>query len=196
MNPAMSAWIALRRRIEFQPSQSVLILGASGNAGRLAIQVARKFGASSVLAAARDESSFSELIELGADDAFTFDEAARGADVDVVIDYVWGKPTAAAMVEVLKARSDRGKEIKWIQIGSVGGLEAPVPSAALRSARLTIVGSGIGSVPGRAIVEELPDIARAIDDGFEVRSRAVPLSEVEDTWNAQPENGERIVFVP
>src|ERR1700761_9337264 len=45
MNPAMSSWVALRRRITFEPGQSVLILGATGNAGRLAIQVAKYLGA-------------------------------------------------------------------------------------------------------------------------------------------------------
>src|SRR3954467_11482221 len=54
MNPAMSAWVALRRRIEFPAGQDVLVLGATGNAGRLAVQVAKHLGAGRVIAAGRD----------------------------------------------------------------------------------------------------------------------------------------------
>ena len=54
MNPAMSSWVALRRRISFEAGQSVLVLGATGNAGRMAVQVAKHLGASQVIGAGRD----------------------------------------------------------------------------------------------------------------------------------------------
>jgi hypothetical protein len=80
------------------------------------------------------------------------------------------------MAEILTAREDRGRQLTWIEIGSVGGLEAPIPSAALRSARLDIVGSGIGSVPGRDFAKEIPQLADMIAKGtLDVRARAVPL---------------------
>ena len=49
MNPAMSSWVALRRRAGFQAGQDVLVLGATGNAGRLAVQIARQLGARQVI---------------------------------------------------------------------------------------------------------------------------------------------------
>jgi NADPH:quinone reductase-like Zn-dependent oxidoreductase len=67
LNPAMSSWIALRRRIEFPAGASVLVLGATGNAGRMAIQVARHLGAGRVVAAGRDPDRLAALAELGAD---------------------------------------------------------------------------------------------------------------------------------
>jgi NADPH:quinone reductase-like Zn-dependent oxidoreductase len=180
MNPVMSSWVALRRRIDFQRRQRVLILGATGNAGRMAIQVAKRFGAGQVIAAGRDGARLAALRTLGADDTCTFAEVAKAADVDVVLDYVWGEPTAQAMVDLLTARTDRGAPLTWIQIGSVAGQSAAIPSAALRSARLQIVGSGIGSVPGRDFLKELPKMVDAVTDGaFDVRARAVPLSQVE-----------------
>ncbi|SDQ60481.1 quinone oxidoreductase family protein [Thermostaphylospora chromogena] len=195
MNPGMSSWIALRRRIRFQPGQRVLILGATGNAGRMAIQIAKLFGAAQVIAAGRDETRLKALTALGADETVTFDEVNRAADVDVVLDYVWGDPAADAMIPMLTARADRGTPLTWIQIGSMAGQTAPIPAAALRAARLEIVGSGIGSVSARDIIAELPDLARAVTDGaIEVRARAVPLAEVSRMWNA--ETDDRIVFVP
>ncbi|WP_369264105.1 zinc-binding alcohol dehydrogenase family protein [Streptomyces sp. R35] len=197
MNPVMSSWVALRRRIDFGRRQRVLVLGATGNAGRMAIQVAKRFGAAQVIAAGRDTARLAELRALGADETCTFDELALAADVDVVIDYVWGEPTARAMVDMLTARADRSAPLTWIEIGSVAGPTAPIPSAALRSTRLQIVGSGIGSVPGRDFVKELPKLVSAVTQGvFDVRARAVPLAEVEHVWTATAGMSDRIVLVP
>ena len=197
MNPVMSSWVALRRRISFDRGQRVAILGATGNAGRMAIQVAKRFGASEVIAVGRDNSKLAELVPLGADQICNFDQLARAADVDVVIDYVWGGAAATAMVEILTNRADRSKPLTWLEIGAMAGPEATIPAAALRSARLQIVGSGIGSVPGRDFVEELPLLAQSIAAGaFDVRARAVSLAEVEHVWTAANADGDRIVFVP
>jgi len=197
MNPAMSSWVALRQRIDFGSRQQVVILGATGNAGRMAIQVAKRLGASWVIAAGRDTAKLDELTALGADEVCTFDQLARAADVDVVIDYVWGEPTAAAMVEILTNRRDRGQPLTWIEIGAIAGPEAAIPAAALRAARLQIVGSGIGSVAGRDFVKDLPVLAEAVAHGaFDVRAKAVPLAAVEEVWTSNVGTGDRIVLVP
>jgi len=197
MNPAMSSWVALRQRIDFRAGQQVLILGATGNAGRMAIQVAKRFGASRVIAAGRDTAKLAELAALGADEVCTFDQLARAADVDVVIDYVWGDPTGAAIVEILTDRAERSQPLTWLEIGAIAGPEAAIPAAALRAARLQIVGSGIGSVAGRDFVTELPMLAEAVAQGaFDVRARAVPLAAVEQVWTGTAESSDRIVLVP
>jgi NADPH:quinone reductase-like Zn-dependent oxidoreductase len=197
MNPAMSSWVALRQRIRFGRGQRVLILGATGNAGRMAIQVAKGLGAAQVIAAGRDQARLGDLRALGADETCTFDQLAAAAEVDVVLDYVWGLPAARAMTDMLTARADRSRQLTWIEIGSVAGLEAPIPSAALRSARLDIVGSGIGSVPGRDFAKEIPQLAAAVAKGaVEVRARAVPLTEVEQAWADAARTTDRIVLVP
>jgi NADPH:quinone reductase-like Zn-dependent oxidoreductase len=200
MNPAMSSWVALRRRVAFEAGQSVLVLGATGNAGRMAVQVARRLGASRVVAAARDAIKVSRLGL--ASDTVVLDDVERlgavAADVDVVLDYLWGEPAAAAMAALITARPDRGRPLTWIQIGSVAGPTAPIPSAALRAARLQVVGSGQGSVPTRDIVAELAALTEEIAGGtFAVDARAVPLAEVERAWEeAAAGTAERIVLVP
>jgi NADPH:quinone reductase-like Zn-dependent oxidoreductase len=197
MNPAMSSWVALRKRIDFGRRQRVLVLGATGSAGRMAIQVAKRFGAAQVIAAGRDQDRLAELAALGADTTCTFDQLDVAADVDVVIDYVWGEPTAQAMADILTARRDRSVLLTWIEIGSVAGPDAAIPSAALRAARLQIVGSGIGSVPGRDWIKEIPKIAAAVADGaFDVRARTVPLADIEQGWGEVTHSSDRIVVVP
>ena len=197
VNPVMSSWVALRRRIDFGRKQRVLILGATGNAGRMAIQVAKGLGAAQVIAAGRDQARLGDLKALGADETCTLDQLTAAAEVDVVLDYVWGPPAARAIADMLTAREDRSRELTWIEIGSVGGLEAPIPSAALRSARLEIVGSGIGSVPGRDYAKEIPQLAAAVAKGtLDVRARAVPLPQVEQAWADAAHTTDRIVVVP
>jgi NADPH:quinone reductase-like Zn-dependent oxidoreductase len=205
MNPAMSSWVALRRRIDFQPGQSVLILGATGSAGQLAVQIAKHLGASRVIAAGRDQERLDRLARI-ADETVSLvgtpvEIAERlgraAADVDVVIDYVWGPSTAAAMVAIVTNRADESKPLTWIEIGSMGGLTAEIPSAALRAARLSIVGSGQGSVATRDIVSELGELAGELSTGtFVINTRAVPLADVEATWGMKEDGDERVVITP
>jgi NADPH:quinone reductase-like Zn-dependent oxidoreductase len=197
INPVMSSWVALRHRITFKRGSSVLILGATGSAGRMAIQVAKQFGAKEVIGAGRNPQRLEELTALGADRVLTLDQLDQAADVDVVIDYVWGEPTAKGMVDVITHRRDRGKELSWIEIGAMAGPSAEIVSAVLRSSRTQIVGSGIGSVDGRHFRAEIADIAKAVTKGaFDVRTQTVPLSDVATAW-AQPHDGDkRIVFLP
>jgi len=192
MNPAMSSWVALRRRIDFSAGQGVLVLGATGNAGRLAVEVARLLGAGRIVAAGR---SAERLAALGAVETITFDELAGAADVDVVLDYVWGEPTARALVDVVTARADRGKPLTWIEVGSVAGSTTAIPSAVLRAARLQLVGSGQGSVPTRDIVAELAALAEEVPR-FDVDARAVPLSAVTHAWVDAATSRQRIVITP
>lgn len=206
MNPAMSSWIALRQRVQFIPGQSILVLGATGNAGRMAIQVARLFGAGDIVAAGRDAERLEATAALGATRTVLLDgdpdEVAghlgrAAADVDIVLDYLWGEPTAAAMIAVITGRTDRRKPISWIEIGSVAGPEAAIPSAALRAARLQIVGSGQGSVSTREILAELPELAAAITAGtIDVEAETMPLAEVGRAWAEARQSTHRIVLVP
>lgn len=207
MNPAMSSWVALRQRVSFQPGQDVLVLGATGNAGQMAVQVAKHLGAGQIIAAGRDTGRLAALPALGATatvplgagtgaDAGGDRLAKTAADVDVVLDYLWGPPAADAMVAIVTNRADRGKPLSWIEIGSVAGPTAEIPSAALRAARLQLVGSGQGSVSTREYLAELDVLAQEIAAGaIDVDARAVPLAQVEEAWSAT-DTKHRIVLVP
>jgi NADPH:quinone reductase-like Zn-dependent oxidoreductase len=206
MNPAMSSWVALRRRVPLQPGQSVLVLGATGNAGAMAVQVARRLGAGRVVAAGRDAGRLRALIQAGADDVvrLTADEeatrqalAAAAAETDIVLDYLWGAPAQLAITALLTARSDRGRALDWIQIGAVAGPTIELPSVALRSANFRLQGSGQGSVSPRGYLAELPSLVAEISAGtIEVRPHPVPLADVEQAWTKEETPGERTVLVP
>lgn len=194
-NPVMSSWVALRHRIEFPRDARVLVLGATGAAGTAAVQVARHLGAAQVIASGRNADRLAKLTALGADDTVRLGDddalARAAADVDVVLDYLWGDAATDAMRAIVTARARPGSRLDWITIGSSAGQDAVIPSAALRSSGLTIVGSGQGSVGRAAFVAELPAIVAVIADGTIVSaSTAVPASQVETAWDSDGGPGE------
>jgi NADPH:quinone reductase-like Zn-dependent oxidoreductase len=206
MNPAMSSWVALRQRVPFQAGQNVLVLGATGNAGQMAVQIASYLGADKVIAAGRNAGRLAGLPALGATGTVLLGVDAEAvarrlgqaaAGVDVVIDYLWGEPAAAAMVALITGRADDSQPLTWIQIGSVAGPTAAIPSAALRAARLQIMGSGQGSVSTREFLAELPALAREITTGsFEIDARPTSLVDVEQAWADATGPGQRLVITP
>jgi NADPH:quinone reductase-like Zn-dependent oxidoreductase len=206
MNPAMSAWVALRRRVPIEPGQSVLVLGATGNAGAMAVQVAKRLHAGRVVGAGRDLGRLNALTDLGADAVVQFTDdaaatanalAAAASEVDIVIDYVWGKPAEHAMMNLLTARSDRSRALNWIQIGAMAGPTIELPSVALRSANLRIQGNGQGAVSTRAYLAELPSLIDEINAGnLRIATRTVALRDVESAWTTPDVPGERTVIIP
>jgi NADPH:quinone reductase-like Zn-dependent oxidoreductase len=207
MNPGMSSWVGFKRRVEFTSGQSVLILGATGSAGQLAIQIAKHLGAGEVIAAGRDTHKLAALAALGADATIDLSAGAEevaaeltatAGNVDVVLDYLWGPPAEAAIMPVLLGRDDRSRLLTWVQIGAIAGPDIALPSAALRQANIHFLGSGQGSVSARGILEVLPSLVDEIDKGtFSLDVASHPLSDVADLWNQKlARSTERVVFVP
>jgi NADPH:quinone reductase-like Zn-dependent oxidoreductase len=206
MNPAMSSWVALRRRVPIEAGQSVLVLGATGNAGAMAIQVAKHLGAGRVIAAGRDQERLTALTALGADDLvrLTTDPkataqalAGAAAEVDIVIDYLWAAPAQQAIAALLTGRTDRSRALDWIQIGAMAGPTMELPSAALRSANLRLQGNGQGAVSTRAYLAELPALADQINAGtIAVNPHVAALADVEAVWSVPDRPGVRTVLIP
>jgi NADPH:quinone reductase-like Zn-dependent oxidoreductase len=207
MNPGMSSWVALHRRVAFEAGQSVLILGASGSAGQLAIQIAKHLGAGMVVAAGRDASRLGALSALGADETIDLgarpetvaaELATKAGGVDVVLDYLWGSPAEAAIMPVVKGSDDRSRLISWVQIGAVAGPTMSLASVALRQANIHFLGSGQGSVSASALLATLPELVAQIASGtFSIDASAGALADVETLWSA-PRTGptERTVLIP
>lgn len=202
MNPAMSSWVALRRRVPVQAGQTVFVLGATGNAGGMAVQIARLLGAGRVIGAGRDRSQLDALdadavVQLTGDADATARALAVAAEADIVLDYLWGEPAAHAMMALLTQRDDRSRLLEWVQIGAVAGPTMALPSAALRSANLRIQGNGQGAVSPQAYVAELPALVDEIDAGrIRVEVETAPLADVEAVWTRPTAPGVRTVLIP
>jgi len=202
-NPGVSSWAALRERAKLKPGETVLINGATGAAGRLAVQIAKHLGAKKVIATGRNVNALHALAPLGADATIALleNEAALeesfkqqfAEGVDVVIDYLWGKSAERLLIAGAKAGAD-AKPIRFVQIGSLGGPDITLPSAVLRSSAIELMGSGIGSIPPARLIAAIDGVLRAtVRAGFKIAVKAVPLSEIERAWQDE-DSTKRTVF--
>jgi NADPH:quinone reductase-like Zn-dependent oxidoreductase len=207
-NPGMSSWAALKARAKFAAGESVLILGATGIAGKLSVQIAKRLGARRVIAAGRNPQALEELKGLGADaviplaqehDALVsaFRKEIIEDGVDVVLDYLWGQPAEAVLAAVAqKGLQHASSRIRFIQIGNGAGPIISLPAATLRSSGLELLGSGFGSASMDEIMQAVRDFMQeAVRAPFQVNLKMVPLCDVESLWNTAEHNA-RLVFHP
>lgn len=207
-NPGMSSWMALALRAKFVAGESVLILGATGAAGQLAVQIAKRLGARRVMAAGRNPEALESLKTLGADAVIGLEQsrealvaAFRGEiaehGVDVVLDYLWSEPAECVLAAIAqKGLSHAAPRIRFVQIGQSAGATITLPAATLRSSGLEILGSGFGSASMKDIFAALADFFKeAAKSPFATKVQAAALGDVESLWNA-PERDARLVFRP
>jgi NADPH:quinone reductase-like Zn-dependent oxidoreductase len=209
-NPGMSCWAAFAARAQLKRGEAVLVNGATGAAGRLAVQIAKYMGAGRVIAAGRGREALESLKSIGADGIIPFNltpghpesaqelEAALepefSAGVDVVIDYLWGPSAAIILTAAAKAGRD-AVPMRFVQVGSISGDNIRLPSAALRSSSTVMMGSGINSVSMEGLLDAIEKVFHAARPAkLQVNTKTVPLSEVEKTWNADT-GSSRVVLV-
>ena len=207
-NPGMSAWGSLVERAHLAPSETVLINGATGTAGRVAVQLARHLGASRIIATGRNPQELETLKQLGADEVIPFAldqpngptefEAAlaqtfsRG--IDIVIDYLWGQSALTVLTALAKSIDDH--PVRFVQVGSAGGeMSINLPAALLRSSAITLMGSGIGSLSREALAQSIRSTFEAVAPAhLTIATQTAPLAEVETVW--QTSTGKpRMVFL-
>jgi NADPH:quinone reductase-like Zn-dependent oxidoreductase len=206
MNPGMSSWLPLLARSrEVDDLGTVLVLGVTGTAGILAVQNVLALGASRVVGAGRDAARLrlaaargAQAVRLTGDrttDAAALHTALDGISPTTVLDFVWGVPAEAAFAALSRrGRTPDEDDTSYLQIGSLAGAEASLPAALLRSARIRIVGSGMGSADLNEIMGQLPVYAGLIADGtVGVPVRTFPLDRVAEAWAVAADAGVRTV---
>ena len=209
-NPGMSAWAALVERAHLQPGDRVLVNGAKGTAGRLAVQLAKHLGASKVIGTGRNETELQELLPLGADVVIPFTLgtsnqggakhyeqallAEFGHGIDVVIDYLWGESAQTIVVAIAKAVEDAGP-VRFVHVGGASREESiELPGAALRSSAIQLMGSGVKSVPFPKLLDSIRNVFDAVLTAkLQIAVQTVPLSAIEETWDAPGKP--RVVFI-
>lgn len=208
-NPGVSAWNVFEWRAKLRPGERVLILGATGVAGQIAVQLAKHFGAGRIVAAGRNPRVLASLADLGADATIQLDQpddalrdamcaAAGDAGYDVVLDYLWGHPTEV----FISTLGELGMELRFsrtrlIQVGVMAGAHVRLPADVLRSSGLEILGSGTGNAPSDEV------LARQLDQVLDLLRRGrlridinpVPLAQVQQVWDLD-QQGRRTVLIP
>jgi NADPH:quinone reductase-like Zn-dependent oxidoreductase len=205
VNPGMSSVAALAARAAFRPGETVLVHGATGAAGTLAVQLARHLGASKVIAVGRDATALERAAALGADvtisllgetgaAAAALAEQFGGDGVDVVLDYLYGQRAETLLAAIGRTRGI-SRPVRYVVVGGADAQETTLPSMVLRTAPVTVMGSGIGSVPFAAFTRAIGVVLRAaIPERLHIDTTTVPLAEVSRAWDSSTGKS-RAVFV-
>lgn len=206
-NPGVSAWLSLTYRAKLQPGENLLILGATGVTGQLAVRIARLLGAGRIVAAGRNPAVLGKLEKHGAD--ATIQLAAPAEDLarafahesgesgfQVVLDYLWGRPTEIFLSAIARKEFAVIKsETRLVQVGESAGPTISLPAAVLRSAAITILGTA-GIPPHEVLADALQKVMKHGASGeLPVDTVRVPLADVENAWTVE-QNGRRPVVIP
>jgi NADPH:quinone reductase-like Zn-dependent oxidoreductase len=194
----LAAWLPLTWLAPVEEGESVLVLGATGSVGAVAVQTAKLRGAGFVVAAGRDAGRLERAKELGADATVQVgpDLGNRLAETcgdrppTLVLDGLWGEPMVAAL-----GVAARGARI--VHLGQSAGPEATVPSGPVRSKQLRIFGySNFGVAPDdfRAGYEGL--LAEVAAGRISLELDTLPLDRVGEAWQRQAAGGAKLVLTP
>ncbi|KAH6885273.1 hypothetical protein B0T10DRAFT_492325 [Thelonectria olida] len=199
MNPVMSGWMALRKRVDFvkngeKKEWTCFILGVTSASGKIAIKVARMLGATRIVGAARNEAA---LKALGIDDYVVLKDTptetdfTAAAEADVVLDYLYG-PWINAFLSSPTTKTAT-TPLTWVQIGSLAGMDGSVPAAGLRSRDVTVRGSGPGAWSVGELSLEQAGMLGVLVGVKEADVREVRIEDVEAEWEKGGKG--RVVFV-
>lgn len=208
-NAVMGSALALRKA-NLQKGETVLINGATGVTGKIAVQIAKYYGAKKVIATGRNEQSLQQLLLLGADEIIPLqqDDADfvsqikalhKQHPIDVVIDYLWGQ-SATLILSALKGNGGFSPRTRYITVGGMMGDTITLSSSILRGTDIQISGSGFGSWTREElklfITEVLPEMFQLAADGkLKIETVNVDLKEVEEAWAMPVDGGKRLVVL-
>lgn len=206
-NPGVSAWLSLTQRAKLVPGETVLILGATGVTGQLAVQIAKLLGAKRVVGVGRNQRVLARLGELGADATIQLEQTAgalkeaynraMGDGFDVVLDYLWGGPTETLLAAISKSEfAAIGKDTRLVQVGESAGATITLPAAVLRSTAVTITGTA-GIPPIEILFDAMKQVLeRGAAGELRIETDRVPLAGIESVWKRAEQPGRRIVITP
>ena len=180
-----------------RPGETVLIQGATGVAGRLAVQVARLLGAGRIIATGRDDAQLAELDVDATINTGTADEQAYAdARADVVVDFLWGPPTEMLLRSLVPTSFAFAEPTRLVQIGEVAGSAISLPAESLRTSGVEIYGAakGLNAETMGAAYGQVVEWAKAGKLTFALER--VPLSDIEAAWRRTDLRGKRLVVQP
>lgn len=207
-NAVIGAAMGLRFKADMQPGDVVLINGATGFTGRVAVQIAKHYGAKKIIVTGRNPQSLNDLLTLGADEIISIvqdDEQFKArleaihaqTPIDVIVDYLWGH-TAEMILACVKGDGSFTNRVRYVSVGSMTGDLIQLSAANLRSVDLQLTGSGLGAWSkqqvGRLFTEILPEMFRLAAEGkLEIKTINVKLADIAELWKLDVPDGQRLV---
>jgi len=197
----LAGWLPFAWRAPLTGGETVLVLGATGSVGLVAVQTAKLLGAARVVAAGRSAAGLERAALHGADATLRLDEpgdlvaafkeAFGGEGPSYVFDALWGEPAAAA----IQAAAPRAT---IVNLGQSAGATSELASAAVRFKNLSILGHTNYLVPADDLAEHYRRLVQhAVAGDIRLEVERVPLDSVADAWRRQAEGaGTKLVVVP
>jgi NADPH:quinone reductase-like Zn-dependent oxidoreductase len=194
----IAGWVPVAHRAPVEPGDRVLVLGASGTVGSVAVQAARLLGAERIVAAGRNQARLERAVELGADATVTLDgddllerfrDACGGDGPTLVVDMLWGEPIRAAV-----DAAARGARV--VQLGQSAGPEATLTSGSVRLKGLSILGHSNFVLPPEKLREAYVEVTEHVAAGrITIEYETYALDDVARAWEAQAAGGKAVVRV-
>lgn len=208
-NAVAGSAMALLFRAKLKVGETVLINGATGFTGKMAIQIAKHYGASKIIATGRNEKTLNELLELGADEVISLKEdhdkiitrlnaLHSNSPFDIVIDYLWGH-TAELILSSLKGKGSFTHKTRFVSVGAVTGDTITLSAENLRSVDITLSGSGLGSWTKddmrKLFTEIVPEMFElAASKKLKVDTITYSLKDIDKLWEVNSTEGKRLVI--
>jgi NADPH2:quinone reductase len=197
----LAGWLPFAWRAPLTGGETVLVLGATGSVGLVAVQAAALLGASRVVAAGRSAAGLERAARHGADATLRLDDpgdlvvafkkAFGGEGPSYVFDALWGEPAAAA----IEAAAPRAT---IVNLGQSAGATAALTSAAVRFKSLSILGHTNYAVPAHELAEHYQRLVQhAIAGEIKLDLERIPLDSVTRAWRRQAQGaGAKLVVLP
>ncbi|MFG1927327.1 zinc-binding alcohol dehydrogenase family protein [Cryptosporangium sp. NPDC048952] len=188
--------MAMRTAGGLVPGETVLVQGATGVAGRLAVKIARLLGAGRVVATGRDNEA---LASLQADAVINTSNEQAFADAgpfDVVVDFLWGRPTEVLLKTLVPDSFTFGKPTRIVQIGDSAGAALTLPAESLRTSGVELYGASKGLAGGGMAEAYEQVLAWTREGALTFDKEVVPLADIEDAWQRTDLRGKRLVVTP
>ena len=201
---ALTSLLPLKWGAKLESGQTVLIQGATGVSGKLAVQIARLLGAGRIVVTGREESILRSLRDLGASatidlkqpDAEICAAFAResGDGYDIILDFLWGHPTELLFRTLTPSTVGFAKRrTRYIQIGQAAGSAITFPAEALRTSGLELTGAG--SIPMEVLPEAMEQVwAWMREKKLAIDVEKMHLRDIAQAWDRKT-TGKRIVIV-
>nr|WP_315200531.1 zinc-binding alcohol dehydrogenase family protein [uncultured Flavobacterium sp.] len=208
-NAVAGSAMALRFRADIQKGETVLINGATGVTGKMAIQLAKHYGAKRIIVTGRNEETLKSLLELGADEYVILTQPDEGfiaqirqiyanTPIDIIIDYLWGH-SAELILESLKGEGSFTHKTRFVSVGSLAGDTIQLSAEILRSVDLQLSGSGLGSWTKEEMIklvkEILPEMFElAVNKKLVIETVSIAIKDIEKAWDTNIPDGKRLVI--
>ena len=209
-NAVAGSAMALLFRARMQSGETVLINGATGFTGKIAVQLAKHYGAKKIIITGRNEKTLHELLTMGADEIISitnddekfisqFQTIHNDTPIDIIIDYLWGH-TAELILASLKGNGSFTHRTRFISIGAVTGDSIQLSAEVLRSVDLQLSGSGLGSWTKdevkKLFTQIIPEMFQlAANNKLKVDTVNMNLEDIEKLWSMEVPNGKRLVVI-